>query len=165
MAGERSQTAASSTPGKVLKASEMLPRDLPGSDKRCLHERDLQDLAIEILQRLGCPAPGVPLHRQPPRRLADARRQSGIGEQAIYRVREGLRLVLYEEIAPWGRLRSPRRPDVVETMAFPMAMPSTILRRVPPPNRSGTTKAAAAARCGRRSGTKPVSSTRGPASA
>ena len=59
----------------------------------------------------------------------------------------------------------PSAPSVVETMAFPIAMASTILRRVPPPSRSGTTTAAAAARCGLRSATKPVSSTRGPASA
>ena len=64
-----------------------------------------------------------------------------------------------------GTASIPSAPSVVETMAFPIAMASTILRRVPPPSRSGTTMAAAAARCGRRSGTKPVSSTRGPASA
>ena len=64
-----------------------------------------------------------------------------------------------------GTASIPSAPSVVETMALPMAMASTILSRVPPPSRSGTTTAAAAARCGRRSDTKPVSSTRGPASA
>ena len=38
VAGERSQMAASSTPGKRLQAGQMLPGDLPGPDERCLHE-------------------------------------------------------------------------------------------------------------------------------
>ena len=36
----------------------------------------------------------------------------------------------------------PSAPSVVETIAFPIAIASTILSRVPPPSRSGTTTAA-----------------------
>jgi hypothetical protein len=50
-------------------------------------------------------------------------------------------------------------------MALPMAIASTIFSRVPPPSRNGTITAAASAMCGRKSGTKPVNSIRGPDSA
>ena len=123
----------------------------------------LQNPTIEALERLRSPAPRISLDCQPPCRLADARRELGIAKQAVHRLRECLRLVLDEEVSPGDSFDSPA-PSVVDTMAFPMAMASTILRRVPPPSRNGTTTAAAAARCGRKSGTKPVSSTRGPAS-
>ncbi len=56
----------------------------------------------------------------------------------------------------------PSAPRDVETTGRPMAMASNILKRVPPPTRSGTTVTAAADRCTRTSSTFPVTSTFGP---
>ena len=48
---------------------------------------------------MRCPAPSIPLHGQPPRGVADAHRQTGLGEQAVHRVCEGRWLILDEEVA------------------------------------------------------------------
>ena len=125
----------------------------------------LQDPEVEAFQRPRRPAPGIAFDGQPPRRLADACRQVGIGQQARSpRPRKPSGSSSMRMSRP-GTASIPSAPSVVETMALPIAMASTILSRVPPPSRSGTTTAAAAARCGRRSATKPVTSIRGPASA
>ena len=54
--------------------------------------------------------------------------------------------------SPW-LTGSPSAPSVVETTAFPMAIASKILMRVPLPLRRGTTQTAALARYGRMSST------------
>jgi len=38
-----------------------------------------QDPTVEILKRLGRHAPGIPFHHQPPCRLTDAGRETGLG--------------------------------------------------------------------------------------
>ena len=163
-AGERSQMAVSSTPGKVFRQerccfaicpapisaafTRLSPgsggRNPPGSGPPRSSHID-RPPAASPTDRCARPAPGSARSRS----TASAK---AAGSSSMRMSRPGTASI-------------PSAPSVVETMAFPMAMASTILRRVPPPRRSGTTTAAAAARCGRRSGTKPVSSTRGPASA
>jgi hypothetical protein len=49
---------------------------------------------------------GICPDRHSHRRLADARRQARLGQQAIHRVREGRRLVLDEKVAPGDGLDS-----------------------------------------------------------
>ena len=62
--------------------------------------RRVQNVAVEALQRPSRIAPAIPLHRQAPCRLADARRKLGIVKQAVQRVCECLWLVLDEEVSP-----------------------------------------------------------------
>ena len=84
-----------------LQAGQVLPGDLPGSDERCLHERDLQDPAIEALQSAGphrSRSTAPPPAASPTGRCCAAK--LGFGQQAVHRVREGRGLVLDEEVAP-----------------------------------------------------------------
>src|SRR5260370_1099514 len=56
----------------------------------------------------------------------------------------------------------PSAPREVETTGLAIAIASRILKRVPPPMRSGAIDTAALERCGRTSSTCPDTSTRGP---
>src|SRR6516162_7925154 len=66
----------------------------------------LQNLMIEALQRVGGPTPRIPLDGKLPCRLADARPQIGIGQQAVHCVGKRLRVILDEEV-PIGHSLDP----------------------------------------------------------
>ena len=58
---------------------------------------------------MGGPVPRISLDCKSPRRSADARRQIGIGQQAVHCVGERFRLVFNEEVALGNRLEFLRR--------------------------------------------------------
>jgi len=106
---------------------------------------------VEGLKRPCRPRSSIPAALPAACRQADASRPSRGWARAGYRVREGA-AGPDEKVVPRDGLESSGTPILVDN-GLTHSHASTILRRVPPPNRSGTTTTAASAICGRRSGT------------
>ena len=181
-AGERSQTAATSTPGSprrharccraICPARSRLPSPIPpfrrrgfptASDQGArefmrLDSRRDPEPGLECQSRRGgpgiTPRKGAAPHIRGASRGRDSR-GAGSRTPQTPRVRRQS-----GDRAP-APLRCLRRPGWL-TMALRIAIPSTILRRVPPPNRSGTTTAAAEARWAAGPPRTRSRSTRGP---
>ena len=138
--------------GKPAQTRQVLPGDLPGPDQGCFTDPPVlavrggfptasrlrarspcgENLPIEPVQRGPRRGPGITIHGELPRRLSQAPGQTRFPSSRTTDAANASGSSAMRRSRP-GTASMPSAPRLVETMALPIAIPSTILRRVPPP--------------------------------